>query len=224
MLESSMQESITGVIDLSSQYSLEAFCEFMAYIYYNKRYSGSYLRLLFEVLCIADYYDVNAYSTYIDDRIIKLITDVPMCLMIATEARKHGALASNIYSRCLEFLLEALKPRKAVCYDVNSGDSKAWCCASHSEKCKRHVDPKDSTPYTVRGQVACVYNTLRNLVPADFSFTHRCCTHGLVASAFTPALITINQRPDVIVDDLISAEMKEKEQENKTSSLITSSQ
>ncbi|KAF9925666.1 hypothetical protein BGZ67_008497 [Mortierella alpina] len=190
-----MQESITGVIDLSSQYSLEAFCELMAYIYYNKRYSGSYLRLLFEVLCIADYYDVNAYSTYIDDRIIKLITDVPMCLMIATEARKHGALTTNIYSRCLEFLLEALKPRKAVCYDVNSGDSKAWCCASHSEKCKRHVDPKDSTPYT-----------------------------GLVASAFTPALITINQRPDVIVDDLISAEMKEKEQENKTSSLITSSQ
>ncbi|KAF9921417.1 hypothetical protein BGZ67_000532, partial [Mortierella alpina] len=143
MLESSMQESVTGVIDLSSQYSLEAFREFVAHMYYNKRYTGSYLPLLFEILCITDYYGVNAYSAYIDDRIIKLITDVPMCLMIANEARKHGALATNIYSKCLEFLSEALKPRKVVCYDENSGDSRAWCCAPHSTKCKDHVDPKD---------------------------------------------------------------------------------
>lgn len=33
MLESSMQEAATGVVDLSSQYGLEAFREFMAYIY-----------------------------------------------------------------------------------------------------------------------------------------------------------------------------------------------
>ncbi|KAF9290205.1 hypothetical protein BGZ68_007676 [Mortierella alpina] len=117
MLESSMQESVTGVIDLSSQYSLEAFREFMAYIYYNKRYTGSYVPLLFEVLCISDFYDVNDYSMYIEDRIIELVTDVPMCLMIATEAREHKALAEDIYSRCLEFLSEALKPRKAPCYD-----------------------------------------------------------------------------------------------------------
>ncbi|KAF9304970.1 hypothetical protein BG003_001476, partial [Podila horticola] len=117
MLESSMQESATGVIDLSSQYSLQAFREFMAHIYYNKRYTGSYLPLLFEVLCISDYYDVNAYSAYIYDRITKLITDVPMCLMIATEARKHGDLTKKIYVRCLDFLAEALKPQKGRCYD-----------------------------------------------------------------------------------------------------------
>ncbi|CAO3568808.1 unnamed protein product [Mortierella alpina] len=114
MLESSMQESVTGVIEPSSQYSLEAFREFMAYIYYNKRYRGSYLPLMFEVLCITGYYDINTYSTYINDRIIKLITDVPICLMIATEARKHGALAKDIYLKCLEFLSGALIPQEAV--------------------------------------------------------------------------------------------------------------
>ncbi|KAF9097212.1 hypothetical protein BGX29_008178 [Mortierella sp. GBA35] len=74
MLESSMQEAATGVVDLSTQYSLEAFREFMAYIYYNKPYAGSYLPLLFEILSIADYYEVDAYRTYISDRIIALIT------------------------------------------------------------------------------------------------------------------------------------------------------
>ncbi|CAO3566927.1 unnamed protein product [Mortierella alpina] len=126
---------------------------FGAYIYYNKNYTGSYLPLLLEVLCITDFYGVNAYSTYINDRIIELITDVPICLMIATEARKHGTLAKNIYSRCLEFLSEALNTWTAVCYDVNSGDSKAWCCHAHSTKCKRHTDPKDSSSYTVSGQL-----------------------------------------------------------------------
>ncbi|KAG0060332.1 hypothetical protein BGZ89_012356 [Linnemannia elongata] len=74
MLESSMQEASTGVVDLSSRYSLEAFREFVAYIYYNKTYAGSYLPLLFELLSITDYYDVDAYRTYINDRIIDLIT------------------------------------------------------------------------------------------------------------------------------------------------------
>lgn len=72
-----MQESVNGVVDLSSQYSLAAFREFMAYIYYNKRYSGSYLPLLF---------NVDVYTTYIDNRVIKLITEVPISLMVAAEA------------------------------------------------------------------------------------------------------------------------------------------
>ncbi|KAF9307833.1 hypothetical protein BGZ91_008163 [Linnemannia elongata] len=99
MLESSMRESATGVVDLSSQYSLEAFREFMAHIYYNKQYTGSYVPLLFEILCIADYYEVEAYRSYISDRIVKLITNVPICLTIAFEALKHGTLTSEIYSR-----------------------------------------------------------------------------------------------------------------------------
>ncbi|KAK3843864.1 MAG: hypothetical protein J3R72DRAFT_522580 [Linnemannia gamsii] len=98
MLNSAMQEAATGVVDLSSQYSLEAFREFMAYIYYNKTYTGSYLPLLFEILSITDYYEVDAYRTYINDRIIALITNVPICLMIAFEALKHGTLAEKIYA------------------------------------------------------------------------------------------------------------------------------
>ncbi|KAG0047922.1 hypothetical protein BGZ90_007755 [Linnemannia elongata] len=113
MLESSMRESATGVVDLSSQYSLEAFREFMAHIYYNKQYTGSYVPLLFEILCIADYYEVEAYRSYISDRIVKLITNVPICLTIAFEALKHGTLTSEIYSRCVGFLVEALKPQKS---------------------------------------------------------------------------------------------------------------
>ncbi|KAG0343870.1 hypothetical protein BG005_002154 [Podila minutissima] len=112
MLKSSMQEAATGVVDLSSQYSLEAFREVMAYIYYNKRYSGSYVPLLFEILCITDYYGIDAYRTYISDRIIKLITDVPICLVIASEALKHETLTDGIYASCLEFLVTAIKPQR----------------------------------------------------------------------------------------------------------------
>ncbi|KAF9276974.1 hypothetical protein BGZ74_003479, partial [Mortierella antarctica] len=112
MLESSMQEATTGLVDLSSRYSLEAFREFMAYIYHNKLYSGSYVPLLFEILCITDYYGVDAYRTYISDRIIELITDVPICLVIASEARKHGTLTDKIYSSCLGFLVTAIKPQR----------------------------------------------------------------------------------------------------------------
>ncbi|CAO3570046.1 unnamed protein product [Mortierella alpina] len=215
MLESSMRESVTGVIDLSSQFSLEAFREFMAYVYYNKNYTGSYLPLLFEVLRITDYFDVNAYSSYINDRIIGLITDVPICLMIATEARKHGTLSQSIYSRCLKFVSEALKPRTAVCYDVNSGDSKAWCCHGHSTKCKRHADANDSSSYTVKGQVACIHYTLCNIRRfTQFAHTCRCCVHGPVK--FAPALTTINQLPEFIVNDLNSTKTDE-EGGNKTS-------
>ncbi|KAF9271813.1 hypothetical protein BGZ74_005623, partial [Mortierella antarctica] len=82
MLESSIQEAATGMVDLSSQYSLEAFHEVMAYIYYN------------------------------NDCIIKLITDVPICLVIASEALKHKALADEIYASCLEFLVTAIKPQR----------------------------------------------------------------------------------------------------------------
>ncbi|CAO3568675.1 unnamed protein product [Mortierella alpina] len=108
MLESSMQESATGVVDLSSQYSLEAFREFMSYIYYNKHYAGSFVPLLFEILCISDYYGVEVYKKYITDRISGLIKDVPICLTIASEALNHGTLISKIYSTCLDFLAEAI--------------------------------------------------------------------------------------------------------------------
>ncbi|KAF9312335.1 hypothetical protein BG006_004397, partial [Podila minutissima] len=112
MLESSLQEATIGLVDLSSQYSLEAFREFMGYMYHNKLYSGSYVPLLFEILCITDYYGVDAYRTYISDRIIKLITDVPICLVIASEALKHGTLTDKIYSSCLGFLVTAIKPQR----------------------------------------------------------------------------------------------------------------
>ncbi|KAF9544507.1 hypothetical protein EC957_011903 [Mortierella hygrophila] len=150
MLESSMQEATTGVVDLSTQYNLEAFREFMAYIYYNKQYTGSYLPVLFEILSIADYYDVDAYRTYIRDRILALITNVPICLMIASEALKYGTLTNEIYARCLKLLMEAIKPERDECYDIHSGDTKAWCCSDHSTKNKstsrnsRHMDDVES--------------------------------------------------------------------------------
>ncbi|KAG0198317.1 hypothetical protein BGX28_008256 [Mortierella sp. GBA30] len=212
MLESPMQEATTGVLDLSSQYSHEAFREFMAYIYYNKLYSGFYVPLLFEILCIADYYEVEAYKTYISDQITKLITNVPICLTIASEALKHGTLTSNIYVRCLEFLTEALEPQKRVCYDQLSADSKAWCCSDHSIKTKRIPEFSHSckNPYAVDGQVACIYSTIRRgqgyggLITG---YTQRCCVHG----PRKPALVDINQLPDFIVDDVISAKTDDEE-------------
>ncbi|KAG0001682.1 hypothetical protein BGZ79_004332 [Entomortierella chlamydospora] len=215
MLESSMKEVTTGVIDLSSQYSLEAFREFMAYIYYNKLYTGSYVPLLFEILCITDYYEVDAYRTYISDRIIKLIMDAPICLIIASEARKHGALTSKIYAKCLGFLVEAVNPQKRVCYDKNSGDSKAWCCSDHSTKSKgNHNYGKHQ--YTVDGQVACIYSTLRRKQgyynDGQFSeYMERCCMHGSNKSA----LVSISQLPDFIADDVNSAKIDDDENENK---------
>ncbi|KAF9322511.1 hypothetical protein BG006_002335 [Podila minutissima] len=202
MLKSSMQEAATGVVDLSSQYSLEAFREFMAYIYYNKQYSGSYVPLLFEILCITDYYCVNAYRTYISDRIIKLITDVPICLVIASEALKHETLADEIYASCLEFLVTASKPR--VCYDKQSRDTKAWCCSDHSTKNKGSYD---SYAYTVDGQVACIYSTIRRKqgyhVDPISGYTQRCCMHGPTQ----PGPVNLSQLPDFIVDDVSSAEI-----------------
>ncbi|KAF9905527.1 hypothetical protein EC991_001557, partial [Linnemannia zychae] len=94
MLESSMNEAALGMVDLSRQYSLEAFREFMAYVYYNKLYTGSYVPLLYEILCITDYYEIDSYRSYIEDQIIKLITNVPICLTIASEALKHGTSTS----------------------------------------------------------------------------------------------------------------------------------
>ncbi|KAG0280083.1 hypothetical protein BGZ96_001694 [Linnemannia gamsii] len=214
MLESSMQEPATGVVDLSSQYSLEAFREFMAHIYYNKQYTGSYVPLLFEILCITDYYVVEAYKSYISDRIIKLITNVPVCLTIAFEALKHGTLTSEIYAKCLGFLVEAVKPRKHICYDEDSEDSKAWCCSDHSKKNKE--SPRSyrdfdygSYPdgYTVNGQVACIESTLRKKhgygVGQVGGYTQRCCTHGPKRTA--PTLVNISDLPDFIVDDVTSA-------------------
>jgi hypothetical protein len=125
MLDSLMQEAATGIVDLSTQYSLEAFREFMAYIYYDKQYTSSYVPLVFEILCITDYYEVGACRLYIVDRIVKLITNVPTCLTIAFKALKHGTLTSEIYARCLEFLVKAVKPQKRVCYDEHIEEPKA---------------------------------------------------------------------------------------------------
>jgi hypothetical protein len=116
MMRSSMKEAASGEVDLSQQYSLEAFQEFMAYIYYNKQYAGSYIPLLFEILCIADYYEVAIYRRYINDWIVKLITTVPVCLTIAFEAQKHGTLTSEIYAECLRFLKNAAEPQSPEKY------------------------------------------------------------------------------------------------------------
>ncbi|KAF9114131.1 hypothetical protein BGW39_003483 [Mortierella sp. 14UC] len=218
MLESSMQEAATGVVDLSSQYTLEAFRAFMAYIYYNKPYTGSYLPLLFETLSIADYYEIDSYRTYISDRIIALITNVPICLMIAFEAQKLGTVTDKIYAKCLELLLEALisqkcegllvetlEPKRRVCYDIHSGDTKAWCCSDHSTKNKLTNRTYKSSLYTVDGQVACIdFTTRRNLgyhVGQITGYSERCCIHR----PSQPALMNIGELPDFIVDDVKSA-------------------
>ncbi|KAF9992286.1 hypothetical protein BGZ79_003280 [Entomortierella chlamydospora] len=131
MLESSMQEATTGVVDLSSQYSLEAFREFMANVYYNKLYTGSYVPLLFEILCIADYYEVDAYRTYIRDCIIELITDVPICLVIASEALKHGALTTLVnISQLPDFIVD----------DVNSAEIDEENESVKSDKDRENVE------------------------------------------------------------------------------------
>ncbi|KAF9954618.1 hypothetical protein BGZ72_004435 [Mortierella alpina] len=203
MLDASMQESSTGVIDLSSQYSLEAFNEFMAFLYFNKLYTGSYVPLLFEILCIADYYEIDAYKTYINDRIVKLITDVPICLIIAFEALKHGTVTSKIYSSCLAFLVEALQPQ---CYDTHSGDSKAWCCSNHSQKIKGNYDSYPASQYTVNGQVACIYYptySRHHNHGSKSQYTQRCCVHG---PASEPR-VNIDQLPDFIRDDVNSVRM-----------------
>ncbi|KAF8925918.1 hypothetical protein BGZ47_002971 [Haplosporangium gracile] len=134
MLESSMQEAASGVIDLSRQYSLEAFREFMAHIYYNKKYIGSYVPLLFEILCITDYYGVEAYARYINDWIIKLITNVPICLTIAYEALKHGTLTDEIYTTCLEFLKKSLEPQKCKFCPENSKELGGWHLHVHTSE------------------------------------------------------------------------------------------
>ncbi|KAG0221253.1 hypothetical protein BGW41_007029 [Actinomortierella wolfii] len=214
MLESPMQESTTGVVDLSSQYSLEAFREFMSYIYYNKLYTGSYMPILFEVLSIADYYGVDSYKSYISGRITELVTDVPLCLMIASEALKYGALTDNIYAICLEFLMKTLESQDSVCYDKTSSDSKAWCCSNHSTKAKTLGDLhySDGHEYMVDGQMGCIYSTLRKKNKnsdrtgrhSQYSqYTQRCCLHG----PKKPPLVTIDQLPDFIADDINSAKI-----------------
>ncbi|KAF8937398.1 hypothetical protein BGZ58_002761 [Dissophora ornata] len=192
MLESRMQEAAKGVVDLSSQYSLEAFREFMAYIYYNKLYTGSFVPLLFEILCIADYYEVDAYRTYISGQIVKLIASVPVCLMIASEALKHGTLTADIYTDCLQFLVEAVKPQKSACYDETSRDSMAWCCSGRSTKKK---DNYHASHYNIDGQVASVGRIT--------GYTQRCCVHG----PSKPVSMDISELPDFIVDDVNSAKI-----------------
>ncbi|GJJ75149.1 hypothetical protein EMPS_07507 [Entomortierella parvispora] len=208
MLESSMKEAATGVVDLSLEYTLEAFREFMAYVYYSKLHTGSYLPLLFELLCITEYYDVAAYRSYIHDRILGLITDVPICLVIASEALKHGTLTVEIYSRCLTFLVTAMEPQMHGCFDSTSGDKSAWCCSSHSTKRKeissyphgRHG--RDASHlYTVDGRLACIYMTIRgSVLDTQTTYTQRCCMHG--PSKDILQLVKSEQLPDFIVDDV----------------------
>ncbi|KAF9993330.1 hypothetical protein BGZ79_002021 [Entomortierella chlamydospora] len=202
MLESSMKEVATGVIDPSSQYSLEAFRGFMAYIYYNKLYTGSYVPLSFEILCIADYYNVDSYRSYISDRIIKLITDVPICLIIASEALKHGTLTSKIYTWCLEFLMEAFKLQECVCYDEYSGDPKPWCCSDYSTKNKGDHN-YGQKQYIVDEHVACIYSTFRRKQgyynDDQFEeFKERSCIHGSIK----PVHMDISQLPDFVMDNV----------------------
>ncbi|KAF9899860.1 hypothetical protein EC991_008229 [Linnemannia zychae] len=193
MLESPMKEGGTGVVDLSTQYSLEAFREFLAYIYYNKQYAGSYLPLLFEILSIADYYEVDAYRIYISDKITALITNVPICLVIASEALKYGTLTDKIYIRCLKllveavesqdcsgFLLETTTPKTQECYDTFSGDTRAWCCSSHSTKSKTTSKTNKAVSYIVNGQVACIESTIRRSLGYHTGIMgnpERCCMH-----------------------------------------------
>ncbi|KAF9188111.1 hypothetical protein BGZ49_003980, partial [Haplosporangium sp. Z 27] len=202
MLESSMKEAATGVIDLSSQYSLEAFREFMVYIYCNKLYVGSFVPLLFELLCIADYYEVDSYRTFISDQIIDLITNVPICLTIAYEAQKQGALTSIIYSRCIEYLVKFVDQPEPECFDTCGGDIKPWCCLGHSVKNKRNINLTENQ-YTVEGKVACIYSTLRKAQGYDdpinpSEYKDRCCEHRSRVSEF----VGIGQLPDFIVDDV----------------------
>lgn len=208
MLESSMKEAATGVVDLSSEYSLEAFRDFIAYIYYNKLHTGSYVPLLFEILCITEYYDVEKYRTYISDRILKLITDVPICLVIAAEALKHGTLTSEIYRRCVAYLAKAMEPQVRVCYDQTSVDSKGWCCSEHSTKDKQsYYHESHKHVYKIDGKIACVYATVRNncgygnagIQTSDY--TQRCCLHGPNSNK---RLVSADQFPEFIVDDVNS--------------------
>ncbi|KAG0282345.1 hypothetical protein BGZ96_000580 [Linnemannia gamsii] len=205
MLESPMTEAATGVVDLSTQYGLEAFREFMAYIYYNKLYAGSFVPLLFEILTIADYYEVDAYRTYLNDRIIALITNVPICLMIASEAQKHGTLTEKIYAKCLRLLVDALAPNKRVCYDTVSGNSMPWCCSNHSRKPRLTLRTYWTGIYTVDGVAACIDATTRKSlglgVGDTAGYSERCCIHRMVQST----LLTIDELPGFIVDDVMSA-------------------
>ncbi|KAF9199455.1 hypothetical protein BGZ49_010400 [Haplosporangium sp. Z 27] len=167
MLESSMKEAATGVIDLSSQYSLEAFREFMAYIYYNKLYAGSFVPLLFELLCI--------------------ITNVPICLTIAYEAQKHGALTSIIYSVCIGFLVRAAGPPKHECYSTMN----------------KSVTNYGKYQYIVHGQVARLSSTIHNAQGyydpiSSSAYRNGCCEHCSKASES----VDIDQLPDFIVDDV----------------------
>ncbi|KAF9907556.1 hypothetical protein EC991_010852 [Linnemannia zychae] len=222
MLESSMQEASTGVVDLSEQYSLESFREFMAHIYYNKLCTSFHLPLLFEILSIADYYDVEAYRTYIMDRIIALNTDIPICLMIASEALQYGTLTDKIYASCIKLLVDALergkkfemfltrttpRPMGLLCYDRTSGDTNAWCCADHSTKDRATSKTYKPGMFTIDGQAACIDFTtrkdLRYHVGDVTGYSERCCIHR----PMQPVLTNIADLPDFIVDEVKSAKM-----------------
>ncbi|KAF9291456.1 hypothetical protein BGZ68_003876 [Mortierella alpina] len=203
MLDASMRESTTGVVDLSAHFSYEAFRECMAFVYYNKPHTGSYVPVLFELLCIADYFDIEAYKTHISDRIVKCITDVPLCLVIASEALKHGTVTSSIYVRCLEFLAHAAEPQ---CYDKRSGDSLAWCCSGHSSKFKGQYEYYLASLFTVNGQVAYIYYLCYSKSKGNgptSKFKQRCCLHG---SGPKPR-VDIDQLSDFIRDDFRSAKV-----------------
>ncbi|KAF9969732.1 hypothetical protein BGZ73_007767 [Actinomortierella ambigua] len=182
MMESPTQEAVTGIVDLSSAYGLEAFREFMAYVYYNKLYTGSYIPLLFEILSITDYYGVDTYKTYISDRIVKLITNVPICLMVASEALKYGSLTDMVYHACLEFLAAAVDPPSSEHYDKNSGNMGGCSCSDYSTKHK--VDRKGER-------------------------TQKCPVHSPKKIIITP--LSISELPEFIVGDLRSVMSAAKE-------------
>lgn len=179
MMDSEMKEKNTGVVDLSKQYTLEAFKDFMSYIYYNKMHNGVYIPLLFEILEICNYYDVKDYKSYIYDRIVELIDSMSISLIIAKEALKYAFLTEDIYEKCIEFLK---KPKISACYDSTSNETVAWCCANHSIKNKGYHYVIDRP--NLNGKRPCIYITAYNnyngshlSVTSDYETT-RCCEHG----------------------------------------------
>lgn len=207
MLESEMQEAQTRIVDLSKYYTLEAFEEFMAYLYYNKQYGGKYVPLLFEILHICDYYGVNDYKEFLENRIISIIDSEAICLTIAAEALKFEDLTNKIYAKCLEFLLKnTTSQTKSVreCYDQQYNNSIYWCCLHSSNK--NHGYNLIANTYRIDGRVGCMYMTLRKNDGYSVDLvscynTERCCEHDTAPRALRT---DFSQLPAFIIRDLES--------------------
>lgn len=110
LLESGMKESESKIVDLSKHYGIDAFSEFLNYIYYGKTYDGHCISILFELLQICDFFDVQQYRANIEFKIKNFVDGLPMCLVIAKKALKRGQVAKNIYDACILYLIRKVKP------------------------------------------------------------------------------------------------------------------